>query len=108
MERPTKERLAVIREELEVTQSLSFEFDVVGELFAEIDALRHELALSQHRERDALRRGFNGALALDEGFRVKHPKFEDLEKHLAEGAEHAATLARIAEAEEGEEWPQDT
>jgi hypothetical protein len=119
MERPTIERLAEIRAELEVTHSLIFEFDAVVELFAEIDALTAEceklqsgseinFAAVKRRERDALLRGFDAGQALDEQGNAKYPDWKDYEQHLADEAEHTAKLARIAEAEEGEEWPQDT
>jgi hypothetical protein len=118
MERPTTERLAEIRAELEVTQSLFFEFDAVEELFAEIDALTAEceklqaaseinFAATKRRERDALRRGFGAGQALDEQGNAKYPDWKAYEQYLADEAEYAATLARIAEAEEGEKWPQD-
>jgi hypothetical protein len=114
MERPTSERLAGIRAELEVSDSLVIEFDAVVELFAEIDALTAEceklqaaseisFAAATRRERDALRRGFDAGRAWNvEEDRPKFPTWERFEKHLAEEVEHAATLARIAEAEEHE------
>ena len=96
----------------------------VGEsLFAEIDALtsecddalktcfqagglvaelRRDLALSQEREKSALRRGFYAAQEQDDDRGTKFPDWEDYEKHLAEEAEHATTLGRIAEGEEKE------
>jgi hypothetical protein len=56
----------------------------------------------QNLKHQAIRRGFEAALALDEDFQVRFPEFADFEKHLADEAEYAATLARIAQAEEGE------
>ena len=114
MERPTVERLNLIRSVVE-DGCQQFVFGEPAELIAEIEALtaerdqvRLDLALSRTCERQALRRGFDAALALDESFQVKFPEFEDFEKHVAAEAEHTVTLARIAEAEEAEKWPQDT
>jgi hypothetical protein len=52
----------------------------------------------------ALRRGFDAAQAWNfEEDRPKYPTWEHYQNHLAEEAEHAATLGRIAEAEEKEQ-----
>jgi hypothetical protein len=77
-------------------------FLAIDALTAERDGARLDLARSQSRERDALRRGFEAALALDGNFQVKFPEFEHFEKHLAELEEDAAREIRIAEAEANE------
>lgn len=74
----------------------------IGRLVLERDEARRDLAISRARERDALRRGFEAALALDDSFQVRFPEFEDFEKHLAGLEEDAACEARISEAEEKE------
>jgi hypothetical protein len=100
MERPTKERLDKLSESR--TFFDQWTQDDIDALFAEIGFLAHNLALSQARERTALRRGFEGALALDDEYRVKFPEFQDFERQVAEGEEHTARMIRLAEAEEKE------
>jgi hypothetical protein len=105
MERPTKEELEEVR--TGVAECCDIRWKTAGNLLAEIDALRHDLALSQARERDAVRRGFDAGQALDEYGNTKFPFWEDYAHHLAELEEHAAREIRNAEAEESEKWPED-
>src|SRR5262249_39578685 len=113
MERPTRERLEKLRAER--AEDCLIDYPGVEELFSEIDALTVErdaalaaseinFATARRREREALRWGFDAAQRwnYDEN-RPEFPTWEHLETHLAEEEGHAATLARIAEAEEAEQ-----
>jgi hypothetical protein len=118
MERPTKERLEKLGG-VRAFFGLSDCSEIEG-LFAEIDALTAErdaalaaseinFAAAKRREREALHRGFDAAQRWnDDENRPEFPTWEHFEQHLVEGEEHAVWLVRIAEAEEGEEWPQNT
>lgn len=118
MGRPTKERLKRLR--AEQAEECAFDRSDLDDLFAEIDVLTVErdaalaaseinFAAAKRREREALRRGFDAAQRWnnDEN-RPEFPTWEDFADYLAKGEEHAARVIRIAEAEEGEKWPQDS